>query len=107
MTRSRSSFFCALALTAASCVGAGSGFVDRFTEACAAGSEMPPELCDCLAQRAEADLSEDAQALLLAMVERDEQAAAELRSSIPVTDAMQAGMLMTQAGQCAPPPEGD
>ncbi len=97
-------FTLAALLILASCGGDGD-FADRFSAACAAESDMPEAVCACLADRAERDLSDDARSLLLALVEKDEAAAERIRSSIAVTEAMQAGLLLTEAGSCAAAPE--
>lgn len=102
MTRSRSLLTITLLSGIVACSAADTT-ARRFVEACTTGTDMPEPLCTCLAERAEDEISDDARALLLAMMEKDEETAARLRSSIPVTDAMQAGMFLTQAGQCAPP----
>ena len=95
-----------LALVLNGCSGGGSDFAERFVTACSSTASMPEGVCDCLAERAEEEISDDARALLLAMLEQDEDAAEELRNTMPVTDAMQAGLFMTEAGQCQPPGEG-
>lgn len=79
----------------------GSAFVEDFVDACTANANMPDGVCECMAELAEEEISPDAQELLLAILQGDEDTAAELRSEIPIAEAMQAGMFMTEAGRCA------
>lgn len=82
------------------CSGA-SDFTNRFVEACLEGTNMGEEVCECMANRGETELTDDAKTMLLAVIEGDEETARELRGQIGITDATQAGMFMTQAGACA------
>lgn len=80
--------------------GGPSDFTARFTDACVVEAEMPPPVCDCLASRAETEITTDGRALLLAILEGDDARAEELRGTIPVAEAMQAGMFMAGTSAC-------
>jgi len=80
--------------------GCDGSFDDRFEAACATATNMPEAVCECMANRADEELSDDAKSMLLATLEGDDDAAAEARGRLGLADAMEAGMFMTQAGEC-------
>lgn len=74
----------------------------RFDAACNDQSNMEPEICDCLADRAQADLSEGGLALLVASIEGDDAESQRLRTSLPFEETAAAGMFMVNTpAQCA------
>lgn len=74
----------------------------RFETACNEQSNMEPAICDCLAERAESDLSEGGFALLVASIEDDQDEAARLRTSLPFEETAAAGMFMVNTpAECA------
>ena len=75
-------------------------FDDRFEEACASATNMSEEVCECMADRADEELTDDAKTMLLATLEGDDEAAAEARGRLGMADAVEVGMFMTQAGEC-------
>ncbi len=87
----------AVALTAVACGGGSSGEVRQLAEACATSTNIGPETCECIANKAKEDLTEDGFAMLLAMLNEDEEAAEDLRGKLAMEDVMAAGMFMTRA----------
>ena len=75
---------------------------DEFMQACLSTSNMGEALCECIAGKARAVLSDDGFAFLVASLDDDQKAADELRSKMPMDEIMQAGMFMTSApADCA------
>jgi len=76
--------------------------VERFTLACMAHSNLSRSLCECSGRKAEDQLSDDGFALLIAILERDEPRAADLRGKLGVSEVMAAGTFMTRGpAECA------
>lgn len=90
-----------LLLSAALGPCSGSEFSERFVEACGNQTNMDQAICECLADRGETELSDNAKTMLLATIEGNEEVAREMRSELSMADAMQAGLFMTEAGSCA------
>ena len=69
---------------------------------CHAQLNMPAGACACLGRTAGEELNDDEMALVVAMVTKDEPAAAELRGRMPIDQLTKAGMFMTTApARCA------
>jgi hypothetical protein len=82
----------------AACGGnGGSADVTTLTDACTSTTNLPPRVCECVANKAKDELSDDAFAFLVASMNEDEDAAAELRSKLEISEAMTAGMFMVNA----------
>ena len=94
---------CAIALAASTAPAAAAERTDaEFVAACTASSNLPEGVCDCSAAKARAELSTDGFALVVATLEGDDQAAAALRSRMPMDQLMKAGTFMTRGpAQCA------
>ncbi len=96
------SFLVGTLLAVAAACGGGDAQVEELAAACASTSNMGTEICNCVAAKAKAELSDDAFAMLLAMVNDEEDVVADLRERLTVEDAMEAGMFMTNApASCA------
>ena len=95
-----------LAVLPVACGGAGGDFADRFTTACLESTNWSQPMCECMADRAKDELSEDARAFLLASLEGDEAEITESRAGLSMDDAMEAGLFMAEAGSCAQSLEG-
>lgn len=87
-------------LLATACAGAG-GFQAEFVDACTSSTNMDEAVCECMAEKAETDLSEDEREFVLAALDEDEERTEELRTELGVDDAMRAGMFMTNVASCA------
>jgi hypothetical protein len=83
------------------CRGSSGDFKEEFTEACIATGDLQKSVCDCLATKAESDLSTDEQQFLLAALRKDEARTTELRANLGLDGAMRAGMFMTNVASCA------
>jgi len=89
-----------LLFLAAGCAGAG-GFQAEFVDACTTSTNMEAAICECMAEKAEADLNENEREFVLAALQEDEARTEELRSELGVDGAMRAGMFMTNVASCA------
>ncbi len=90
------------ALAVQSCGAGGSDAADRLAEACMASTNMGRSMCECVANRAEEDLSDNAFEFVIASLNEDEDRAEQLRGELDMTELAQAGMFMTQApAHCA------
>jgi hypothetical protein len=66
----------------------------RFTELCGSTTNMTPEVCRCLGEKAEADLSPQAREFLVATLEKQGDRVIELPGKLSVEETMKAGMFM-------------
>jgi hypothetical protein len=103
---------CVLAIVAGCKVGGGGGgTASRVAELCSGTTNLTAELCRCIGEKAQSDLSPQAGDLLIAILDKQEQRAAELRGKLPVDEVMKAGMFMVNApaacgaAAAVPPPE--
>lgn len=71
--------------------------VAAFVDACTTETNMGEAICTCVANKAVEELSSDGFAFLLAGMSGDEARAEQLRESLDVSEAMQAGMFMVNA----------
>lgn len=98
----RFSYLCAGMLLSGVLVGCGSGSgsdVAAFAAYCERQTNMGPQVCQCVAERAAEQLSPTGMQLLMA---ENEARAAELRSRLSIEEAMQTGMFFATApSQCA------
>ena len=62
----------------------------RFVAACTSKTNMPQDLCECVAKKARNDLSKDGFAMLLATLEDDRATADALRRSMKLEEVTQA-----------------
>jgi hypothetical protein len=81
--------------------GASGGFQQEFVDACTSSSNLDRPVCRCMAEKAEADLSDDERAFLLAVLRKDEARVGELQNRLGVAGAMRAGTFMTEIASCA------
>ena len=81
--------------------GAAGGFQQEFVDACTSSSNLDRTVCRCMAEKAQADLSDDEREFLLAVLRKDEARAGELQSRLGVAGAMRAGTFMTDVASCA------
>jgi hypothetical protein len=80
----------------------GSDLSAKLTEACMKDGDMNQAQCSCMADRAEKDLSKDAQALVLAEMEKNQARVDELSRTMTMQDAASVGtFLMNAMAQCA------
>lgn len=89
----------ALALFAG-CSRSGGSSTDDFVEACLSSTNWDRSACACMARRAETELSDEARDFVVASLGSDEAKTARLRSELGITEAMEAGMFMTEGGGC-------
>ncbi len=74
----------------------------EFVKACLSSSNLSKEICGCSAKKAKSELSPDGFALVVAMLEQNNEVSASLRGKLPVEQTMKAGTFMARApGQCA------
>lgn len=66
----------------------------RFTDLCGSTTNMSPEVCRCLGEKAETELSPRAREFLVASLAKQEARVTELRGKLTVEEAMKAGMFM-------------
>ena len=59
---------------------------EAFGTACKGDTNMPPKVCDCLAELADAELSDPALRWLTASISGNESEAARLREGMPLED---------------------
>jgi hypothetical protein len=96
----RTTGFAIVCLALAGC--GGSDLSAKLTEACMKDGDMDRAACSCMADRAEKDLSKDAQALMLAEMEKDQARVQELSKNMTMQDAASVGTFMMNAmTQCA------
>jgi hypothetical protein len=82
--------------------GCGSDLSDRMEAACMKDGGMTQAQCSCIADRAEKDLSKDAQAAIIAEMEEDRARVEELSKQMSMQDAASVGtFLMNVTQQCA------
>ena len=80
----------------------GSDLSDKLETACMKDGDMTDAQCSCVADRAEKDLSKDAQALVLAEMEENQARVDELTKTMSMQDAASVGTFMMNAmAQCA------
>jgi hypothetical protein len=93
---------CAVALSGAlACGGGGGSFTSQFADACTKGVNWDRSMCECMARRAESELSSTGREFLLATLGEDDTRTDKLRRELSVAEAFQVGVFMTQAGACA------
>jgi hypothetical protein len=94
-----------IGLAAAAVLAAGiakAGTAETLTQECLTQLNMSPGVCACIGNSAEAELNEDEQAMVVAMIVDDEAASADLRSRMPLDQLTRAAMFMTSApAKCA------
>jgi len=95
-------FALALAVPFAGC-SSGAPSDDEFVEACLGAVNWDRATCECMARKADEELSTEARAFVVASLQDDDARTAELRADLSVTEAMQAGMFMTGATACVAP----
>ena len=76
--------------------------------ACMKEDGMTDAQCSCIAERAEKDLSKDAQQMMIAELEKDQARVQELSQKMSMQDAASVGtFLMNTMGQCAVNPQAN
>lgn len=83
--------------------GSDGTFQARFVAACGTSSNLPTAVCECLADRAVDQLSAEVREFLIVSMEGDDDAIAEKRGELGVTEALEAGLFMTEASTCREP----
>ena len=84
--------------------GASGGKVNEktFAATCETNSNMPAEICACVADKAMSELSEDGRAFLIAGLEEDQARATELREKMKPEELMATSMfLVNTPAACA------
>ena len=97
----RQRFSILVPLVLAGCGASSSGFQQEFVDACTSTSNLDRPVCQCMAEKAEADLSDDERAFLLAVLRQDEARIGELRNRLGLQGAVRAGTFMTDVASCA------
>ncbi len=96
-----------LALVAYGDSGSGDNLND-FVEACISSTNLERPLCECVAKKANKELSPGGFAFLVASLKGDEAKAKALRSKLDMSEMTVAGMFMTKApARCAKEMEGN
>lgn len=73
-----------------------------FVKACTTSSNLSQAVCECSARKARGQLTADGFALLVAILEGNDDAAAQLRKKLPIEQTMKAGTFMVRGpSQCA------
>ena len=86
----------------AACGGSASADQAEISTACQGATNMGEEICDCVAEKAVEDLSEDGVAFLTAMLKGNDKKTEELRGQMPFDELTAAGLFMVSApGDCA------
>lgn len=93
MTRRLFAGLLGIAAAIAGCNKAGAD-AGRFTQLCGSTTNMSPEVCRCLGDKAEAELSRQAREFLVATLEKQDDRVTELRGKLSVEETMKAGMFM-------------
>ena len=90
-------------------VGCGGSSVEaKMKTACMKEDGMTEAQCSCMADRAEKDLSKDAQQLMVAELEKDQARVQELSQKMSMQDAASVGtFLMNAMAQCAVNPQAN
>lgn len=96
----RSSVMVLTLLVVPACSSSGS-FHEEFVQACTDSGNLEQPVCDCMADKAESDLSEDERQFVLAALQEDEDKTTELRDKLGMQGAMRAGLFMTNVASCA------
>lgn len=90
-----------VACLAAGLACGGSDLADRIEASCVKDGAMTAVQCACFADRAEKDLSRDAQELIVAEIEEDQVKVRELTGKMSMQDAASVGtFLMNAMAQC-------
>ena len=79
------------------CSDAATSSDNEFIQACLSTSNMSEELCECIAAKVRAELSDDGFAFLVATLNENQKAADELRAKMPLDEMAHAGMFMVSA----------
>lgn len=96
----RTAVFVVACLVLAGC--GGSDVSSKLKSACMKDGDMTEAQCSCIADRAEKDLSKDAQAMLVAEMEEDRDRVNELSRQMSMQDAASVGtFMMNTTAQCA------
>ena len=69
----------------------------RMSALCQETTNLSQELCDCMAEKAETDLSPNARKFLVATMEKDSERASELRGQLTLDEAAKAGLFFVSA----------
>jgi hypothetical protein len=90
----------ALLLTLTGACSRGGSFTAEFTDACTESVNWDRGRCECMAERAEDELSPTERSFLLATLRGDEAQTQKLRSDLSVSEAIRVGTFMLGAGTC-------
>lgn len=78
------------------------GTAETMNSECLSQLNMPASACACIGERAEAELSPKQQALVIAMVTKDQATSARLRGEMTVVEMTEAaGWMMNTPKRCA------
>ena len=87
---------------AATLGGCGESKTDAFVSSCVETTELETSVCECIAERASAELSEDGFEMLSASMAGDQDRVIEASKKLGVSEAMEAGLFMSTApAKCA------
>ena len=104
MTRIGLTTVCIMVLAACSGGGSSGGGGDAIAAACAAGTNMPKEACECLGEQADERLSPEAAEWLATAMRGETDKARAMKDNIAWTDLLEAGtFMMNSAEGCAIP----
>ncbi|MCG8467089.1 MAG: hypothetical protein MJB57_02635 [Gemmatimonadetes bacterium] len=81
----------------AACGGPGGASSSAVAAACETSSNLSAELCSCVSEKAEERLTAEGRELLIAVLEENAEETERLRTELPPSEAMNAGMFMAQA----------
>ena len=74
--------------------GDNAGNANRVAELCGTTTNMSASVCRCIGEKAKTELQGETHDLLVAILEKQDERAAELRVKLPVQEVMKAGMFM-------------
>jgi hypothetical protein len=90
----------ALLLTLTGACSHGDSFAAEFTNACTEAVNWDRDRCECMAERAEDELSPTGRSFLLATLRGDAAQTEKLRGDLSVSEAIKVGTFMLGGGTC-------
>lgn len=75
----------------------GANDINAFAKACGSAYNLGGPICDCLAKKADQELTPLGFAFLVASMNHDDEKTAKLRGKLEMSEAMEAGMFMVNS----------
>ncbi|MGE0553583.1 MAG: hypothetical protein AB7R55_09165 [Gemmatimonadales bacterium] len=83
------------------CGGGARAQAEQLSAACRRSTNLDQAVCDCMADKATRELSENERGFVIAALSGDQAEADRARGKLDMEGAMKAGMFMTNVGSCA------